>query len=128
MAIEINMNAIHPGRFAPPVPAQPAAAQKQKAQMTADDARELLNLVNIGSQVLDLVSFNKPPQAMIFIAESIKSASKNDMGVKFENGRIHVPKDLFESIVRAYEQGPDRNVSIIDGIKPQITYTSQNTL
>lgn len=107
MAIsEVNMNSIPVGRFSPPVSAQ-AAQQKPKAQMSAEDALNILKLVNVGKQVLNLSSFVKPPQVMVLIAESIISARKNGLGVEFENGRIHISEELFESIVRSCEKGAD---------------------
>ncbi len=126
MAIaEINMNSIHAGRFAPPVPVQPAAAQKPKTSMSAEEALNILKLVNVGKQVLELSSFNKPPQTMIMIAESIISARKNGSEVEFENGRIHVPEELFNNIVRGCEKGPDRN---LNGFSNPITYVQNKPL
>lgn len=107
MAIsEVNMNSIPVGRFSPPATAQPAA-QKPKAPMSAEEALNILKLVNVGKQVLNPSSLNKPPQVMILIAESIIDGRKNGIGVEFENGRIHLSEELFESIVRSCEKGAD---------------------
>lgn len=75
--------------------------------MSAEDATNILKLVNVENLVLDLSSFKKPPQVMILIAESIITARKSGMGVEFENGRIHLSEELFESIVRSCEKGVD---------------------
>lgn len=126
MAIsEVNMNTLQipPGWLAPAALAQTPAAQKPKQQMSAEDAFNTLKLVNVGKHVLEMSSLNLSPEEMILLTESIKSARKNGMGVEFENGRINIPEELFQSMIRACKKGPDRNLGINDITRPKITYT-----
>lgn len=125
--ITINPVQIPPnwGVQPPSLPKQ-VAAQKPKPDMSAEDALNLLKLVNVGKYVLDVQSLGLSPEEMILAADSIKSARKSGMGVEFENGRIHVPEDLFKSILNACKKGPDRNINIMDASRPRITLAPGN--
>ena len=123
--IRINPVQIPPGWGVQP-PAQPGhqqAAQKQKSGMGADEALNLLKLVNVGPRVLDVGALNLSPEEAVLLAENIKSARKSGMGVEFENGRIHVPEQLFDGMLRGCKKGPDAGLSAIQMARPQINYT-----
>ena len=126
---EVNMNSIHAGRLAPPVPAQPAAAQKPKSLMSDERALGILKVVTVGKIALNIADYEKKDKAVIItIAEGIISAIKSGMDAEFkENGRIFISEDLFNGIVKACEKGPDRNLNIFDGVRPQVVYPPKSS-
>lgn len=119
---EVKLNSLNPNLFAPPISAQksnPNKAQKNNT-LSYESAIELLKLVNVGTKVLEVSKLNLTPEQICILAESIKSARKNDLGVEFENGRIIVPENLFERMIKACKKAPENNLSICGYVRPQI--------
>jgi len=119
---EVKLNTIPPQLFSPPVATAKSKQANNKSPMKADEALELLKLVNVGKNVLDVSSLNMSDEELCIIAENIKSARKNNLGVEFENGRINVPENLWESIIKGCKKAPETNLLIGGYSKPQIEY------
>ena len=93
-------------------PAQMVGVNPAKPRvLTGEDALSILNLVNVDGEVLNIPALKKDPAALTKIATEIIKARKNGGEIQFENGRIHIPKQQFESIVRLAEspqKGPEQ--------------------
>ena len=79
--------------------------------LTGEDAVSILNLVNVDGEVLDIPALKKDAVTLTKIAAEIIKTRKNGGQIEFENGRILIPKKIFESIVRSAEspqKGPEQ--------------------
>ncbi|MEK7376572.1 MAG: hypothetical protein AABZ57_05370 [Candidatus Margulisiibacteriota bacterium] len=93
-------------------PAQMVSINPAKPRvLTGEDALSVLNLVNVDGEVLNIPALKKDAAALTKIAAEIIKTRKNGGQIEFENGRIHIPKQQFESIVRSAEspqKGPEQ--------------------
>ena len=93
-------------------PAQMVGVNPAKPRvMTGEDAVSILNLVNVDGEVLDIPALKKDAGTLTKIAAEIIKTRKNGGQIEFENGRILIPKKIFESIVRSAEspqKGPEQ--------------------
>lgn len=87
MASGVSGPAIGPARTAP------------KGITSIEEAENILKLVNVGKEVLDVASLNMKSPELISVAQQIVSSRKNGSNIEFANGRINIPRDLFEKIV-----------------------------
>jgi len=88
-----------------------AVGQAKPRPFTQEDAAGILNLVNVGSEVLNTAALKKDPATLARIAMGIINLRKNGGPGQMENGRIQLSKEVFESIVRSAEspkKGPEQ--------------------
>jgi|GEM_PF-4546313 len=97
----VIQNLCGPGFMAPA--AGTSSRSKPMGISSAEDALNILNLVNIDGEVFDPLSLQKDAPSLIKIASGIVKARKAGAGINFENGRIMLSRELFDSIVRAAE-------------------------